>query len=118
VTTSDLAFADLNEGDREFHEYIHDSLSLKIPKYITPNNDGLNDEFEILSNITIDHYVAADFRLTNACDEVLHKEHLTFPFTFPDPKSMEDGQYEFSFSIVLEDKKIISGSNLIRIIRK
>lgn len=116
VTTSDLAFADLKELEGEYYEYIHDSLSLNIPQYITPNDDGLNDEFEVLTNI--DNYVAADFRLTNACKEVLHKEHLVFPFTFPDPKTMEDGQYEFSFSIVLEDKKTITGSNLIRIIRK
>jgi hypothetical protein len=116
VTTSDLAFADLKEGENEHYEYIHDSLSLNMPKYITPNNDGVNDEFEISTNIV--DYVAADFRLTNACEEVLHKEHLVFPFTFPDPKTMEDGQYEFTFSIVLEDKKTITGSNLIRIIRK
>ena len=116
VTTSDLAFEDLKELEGEYYEYIHDSLSLSIPQYITPNNDGVNDEFEILTNI--DNYVTANFRLTNACEDVLHKEHLVFPFTFPDPKTMEDGQYEFTFSIVLEDKKTITGSNLIRIIRK
>lgn len=118
VSTTDIAFSDLNEPNIEFYHYELDSLNIAIPHAVTPNNDGVNDEFSIVSNIKRSHFVASDFKIKNGCDEIVHTEHLTFPFTFSEAADLEDGQYNFNFSIVLIDNKLITGGGIIRIVRQ
>ena len=119
VTTSDLAFDQLDEHDRNFYKFNLDSFNVSICQYITPNSDGLNDSFEIQSNINSIDYLSTNFRLVNACDEVIHVDKNSFPFTFPDAKSLQDGQYQFTFFVVLDESKdVISGTGKIRVIRK
>lgn len=119
VKTSDIAFTDLDEGNRSFYNFSVDSFKVSICQFITPNGDGANETFEIDANLQSNDYVATSFRVVNACDEIIHVEKNSFPFSFPDPKNLEDGQYEFSFSVLLDDSKnLISGAGIIRIVRK
>ncbi len=119
VKTSDIAFADLGESDRDFYSFSRDDFSLDICQYITPNGDNVNDSFDIVTNLVKGDYLSTSFRVVNACEDIIHVERNTFPFTFPDPKTLEDGQYEFTLSVQLaESKKMISGSGIIRILRK
>ena len=119
VTTSDLAFDQLNESNRTFYKFTLDSFSISICQYITPNNDGLNDSFEIQSNLKPNDYLSTNFRVVNACDEVVHVDKSSFPFSFPDTKNLDDGQYSFTLSVLLDKSKdVISGSGRIRVIRK
>ena len=119
VTTSDLAFDQLDESDRTFYTFTNDSFKISICQYITPNNDGLNDTFEIQSNLKSNDYLSTKFRLVNACEDVVHVDINSFPFSFPDIKDLEDGQYNFTLSILLDESKdVISGAGKIRVIRK
>lgn len=119
VKTSDIAFADLQEGNRTFYNFSVDSFNVSIVQYITPNNDSVNETFEMNSNVQLNDYVSTSFRVVNACDEIVHVEKNSFPFSFPDPKTLEDGQYDFSFSVLLDESKdLISGGGIIRVLRK
>jgi len=119
VITSDLAFDQLDEMNRDFYKFAIDSFTISICQYITPNSDGLNDSFKIQSNLDSNDYLSTKFRLLNACDEVLHVDENSFPFSFPDLKLLEDGQYKFSFFVVLDQSNdVISGAGKIRVIRK
>lgn len=118
VSTSDIAFADLKEPDLDHYNYELDSLNLSIPYAVTPNGDGMNDEFSIVTNINSSHFVSTDFKIKNGCDETVHAEHLTYPFTFSEAKDLEDGQYNFNFSIVLTDNKLLTGGGIIRVVRQ
>lgn len=119
VTTSDLSFDQLDEINRTFYDFSVDSFTVSICQYITPNNDGLNDSFVIQSNLDSNDYSSTKFRVVNACEEVVHLEKNTFPFTFPNIESLEDGQYSFNLSVMIDrDKEVISGSGKIRILRK
>lgn len=119
VTTSDLAFDQLDESNRTFYKFTLDSFTISICQYITPNSDGLNDSFEIQSNLDSNDYLSTSFRLVNACEEVVHVDKNSFPFSFPDTKNLEDGQYNFTLSVLLDESKdVISGAGKIRVIRK
>lgn len=118
MPTTDIAFKDLNESNLEYYEFSSDSLFVHIPIAITPNGDSLNETFVPLSNVENQHFVAADFKIKNACDEIVHIQHMSFPFTFEEAPTLEDGQYNFDFSIVLEDKKLLTGGGILRIIRQ
>lgn len=118
VPTTDIALKDLNETNLEYHEFSSDSLYINIPVAITPNGDSINEKFVAITNVEQQHFVAADFKIKNACDEIVHSQHMTFPFTFEEAASLEDGQYNFDFSIVLEDKKLLTGGGILRIIRQ
>lgn len=119
VKTSDLAFADLDEGNRTFYNFTTDSFQVSICQFITPNSDGLNETFEVNSNLQASDYVSTSFRVLNACEDIIHVEKNSFPFSFPDPKTLEDGQYDFTFSVLLnESKDLVSGGGVIRVVRK
>ena len=119
VKTSDISFGELNEGDRSYYTFAGDSMSISICQYITPNGDNINDTFAIASNIKIGDFYSSSFRVSDNCDEVIHLENNVFPFSFPNPNSLEDGQYDFTMSVVVkEGKELISGSGIIRILRK
>lgn len=118
VSTSDIAFSDLNEPDIEHYRYELDSLNLAIPYAVTPNGDGVNDEFQTITNIDKSHFISTQFKIKDGCDETVHVENFLYPFTFPEAKDLEDGQYHFNFSIVLTDNKLITGGGIIRIIRQ
>ena len=119
VKTSDLAFADLDEGNRAFYNFSVDTFSVSICQYITPNDDGINETFEMNSNLQPADYISTSFRVVNACEDIVHVEKNSFPFSFPDPKTLEDGQYDFTFSILLEESKnLVSGGGIIRVLRK
>ncbi len=118
VTSSDLAFYELNETDRSFYVFSADSFNVSIPKYITPNNDSVNDFFEVQTNIGHRDYISSKLTVVNSCEDVVHVERNSFPFTFPGIKELEDGQYDFTMVVVLDKSKdVISGSGKIRIIR-
>ena len=119
VKTSDIAFADLVEGNRAFYNFSVDTFNVSICQYITPNEDGTNETFEMNSNLQPADYIATSFRVVNACEDIIHVEKNSFPFSFPDPKTLEDGQYDFTFSVLLEESKnLVSGGGIIRVIRK
>tara|TARA_B110000211_G_C13867586_1_gene459351 strand:- start:68 stop:490 length:423 start_codon:yes stop_codon:yes gene_type:complete len=118
VPVSLVAFKDLNESNIDHYIYNHDTFVLEIPSAVTPNKDGLNDVFTTITNITALDFVAVDFKIRNSCGETLHKQHGTFPFEIPDIESLEDGEYDFDFSIVLNDKHLITGGGVINVIRK
>lgn len=119
VKTSDIAFADLGEGDRDFYSFSTDSFGLEICQYITPNNDSINDSFAFYTNIRAGEFASSSFRVVNACEDIIHIQKNSLPFTFPNPYDLEDGQYNFTFSVVLqESKKNMSGSGVIRVLRK
>ena len=119
VTTSDLSFDQLEESNRTFYKFSVDSFDISICQYITPNGDGLNDTFEMNSNLKSKDYISTKFRLLNACQEVIHVHKNSLPFSFPDEKSLSDGQYSFTISVLLdENKDVISGGGKIRIIRR
>jgi hypothetical protein len=118
VPTALVVFSDLNEPDVDHYLYEHDALMMEIPSAVTPNSDGVNDMFVIKTNILASDFVAVDFKIKNGCDKTIHKQHGIFPFTLPDLENMEDGAYDFDFSIVLNDKHLITGAGVINIIRK
>ena len=119
VESSDLSFYELNETDRSFYVFSADSFTVSIPKYVTPNNDSLNDFFEIQTNLDYNDYVSSKFTVLNSCEDVMHVETNSFPFTFPGVESLDDGQYDFTIAVVLDKHKdVISGSGQIRILRK
>lgn len=119
VKTSDIAFADLNESDRAFYSFARDSFTVDICQYITPNDDGVNDSFAFATNVKIGDFASSNFRVVNSCEDIIHVQKNSLPFTFPNPKDLEDGQYNFTYSVLLlESKDIMSGSGVIRILRK
>ena len=113
-----LAFEDLSESNINYYIYNHDTLFLEIPSVVTPNSDNLNDVFTTRTNISESNFVAVDFKLQNKCGETLYKQHGTFPFVIADLESMKDGSYNFDFSIVLNDKRLITGGGVINVVRK
>ena len=118
VPTALFAFSDLSESDIVHYLYSHDTYSLEIPSVVTPNADGINDVFVTVTNITPSDFVAADFKVRNSCGETLYKQHLAYPFEIPNLSSMEDGQYDFDFSIILNNKHTLSGAGILNVIRK
>jgi len=118
IPNSLVAFEDLSESNVDYYIYNHDTLFLEIPSVVTPNNDSLNDVFITRTNISESNYVAVDFKLQNKCGETLYKQHGTFPFVITDLESMKDGSYNFDFSIVLNDKRLITGGGVINVVRK
>ena len=118
LSNSLLAFEDLSESNVNYYIYNYDTLFLEIPSVVTPNNDSLNDVFTIRTNILESNFVAVDFKLQNNCGETLYKQHGTFPFVIKDLESMKDGGYNFDFSIVLNDKRLISGGGVLNVVRK
>ena len=88
VTSSDLAFYELNETDRSFYVFSADSFNVSIPKYITPNNDSVNDFFEVQTNIGHRDYISSKLTVVNSCEDVVHVERNSFPFTFPGIKEL------------------------------
>lgn len=119
IKTSDLVFEQLGEGNRTYYKYDFERFFFEMVQYITPNGDSINDNFNIRTNIDSGDYISAKFRLVNACEDIVHVDDVNFPFTFPDPKSLTDGQYDFDFSIILkESREVISGAGKIRILRQ
>lgn len=119
IKTSDLVFDQLSEGDRTYYKYDSERFFFEMVQYITPNGDSINDTFNIRTNIERGDYITAKFRLVNACEDIIHVDDVNFPFTFPDPKSLADGQYDFNFSIIMrESRDVISGAGKIRILRQ
>ena len=118
LSNSLLAFEDLSESNVNYYIYNYDTLFLEIPSVVTPNNDSLNDVFTIRTNISESNFVAVDFKLQNNCGETLYKQHGTFPFVIKDLENMKDGGYNFDFSIVLNDKRLISGGGVLNVVRK
>ncbi len=119
VKSSDLSFYELNETDRSFYIFSGDSFTVSVPKYVTPNNDSINDFFEMQTNVDSDDYITSKFTVINECEDVVHVETNSFPFTFPGIENLEDGQYDFTLAVVLDkNKDVIAGSGQIRILRK
>ena len=118
VSSPLVLFDDLSEPGVDYYLYDYDTLRIEIPSVVTPNNDGFNDVFITKTNITKSNFVAVDFKIRNNCRETIYKQHGTFPFVIPDLDNMVDGAYNFDFSIVLNDKRVISGGGVINIIRK
>lgn len=119
VKSSDLSFYELNETDRSFYIFTGDSFTVSVPKYVTPNNDSINDFFEMQTNVDSDDYITSKFTVINECEDVVHVETNSFPFTFPGIENLEDGQYDFTLAVVLDkNKDVIAGSGQIRILRK
>ena len=118
LSNSLLAFEDLSESNVNYYIYNYDTLFLEIPSVVTPNNDSLNDVFTIRTNISESNFVAVNFKLQNNCGETLYKQQGTFPFVIKDLENMKDGGYNFDFSIVLNDKRLISGGGVLNVVRK
>ena len=119
VKSSDLSFYELNETDRSYYIFSADSFTVSIPKYVTPNNDSINDFFEMQTNIDFGDYITSKFTVINECEDVVHVETNSFPFTFPGIENLDDGQYDFTVAVVLDkNKDVIAGSGQIRILRK
>jgi len=118
VRAADVALKDLDESNLDYYKYGNDTLYLDIPSVVTPNEDGINDDFVVITNISNSDFVAVNFKVKNNCDETLHKQNGTFPFIIPNINNLENGIYNFDFSIVLLDKELISGGGIIKIVRK
>lgn len=118
VKVSDIAFGDLQEGTEVIYNYELDTFAIKFPQYVTPNNDNVNDTIFIETNIQKLDVISAKFRMVDGCDNVVFSDDANFPFVFPNPSVWEDGQYDFSFTVILPDNKPLSGSGVLRVISK
>lgn len=118
VKVSDIVYSDLNESEESVYTFEMDTFSFKFPQYVTPNNDGVNDTILMQTNITEDVVVSSKFRMTNNCNKVVFSDEANFPFVFPNPKTWEDGQYDFTFHIMLPNNKLLSGGGVFRVISK
>jgi hypothetical protein len=118
VPTSKISFIGLNENSIEYYNYSLDSFYIEFPSVVTPNGDTLNDFFAIRTNIDSADYEIADFKVRNSCGETLYKQDGSFPFTFFEVSNLEDGEYDFDFSIILNNKEVIAGANILNVLRK
>jgi hypothetical protein len=108
--TRDLSSID--EENVEYYTFYNDTNWLKIPKYFTPNGDGVNDELQSLTN-NLESFQSIEFQINNKCRDRLYWSN------FPEWDGDQFGvaKYEFEIEIKWGDGSITNETGNIELLK-